>query len=212
MLQGGYRGLSIGRVGFTISGMNRCRTYIFWALAASLLTGALAGAPGCTWFLPTPRELTGSGMDLFAPVAMRIHPLTQVLAGESGKIASTSAPAVTTARERPDQIEIHVEFKDQFGDVGKAVGIMNLRVKTPSFGLLDGHTVAEWSVDINSPRVNGQYWDTITRTYVFRYRATEAETMAAFQPGARFVIHATMEFANHSKLQDELAVAIKKAD
>ncbi|MEI8198022.1 MAG: hypothetical protein WCI73_19180, partial [Phycisphaerae bacterium] len=116
---------------------------------------------------------------------------------------------VTTDRDRPDQIEIHVEFKDQFGDVGKAVGIMNLQVQTPGFGLLSGRTVAQWSVDVQTPRVNGQYWDSITRTYVFRYRVTDAEAMAAFKPGAHFVIHATMDFANHTQLQDELAVEIK---
>ena len=185
-----------------------------------MLVGVLSGLPGCMLFAPPARELTGSGMDMFAPQEMRIHPLSQVLAGETpagtpavakitGAESSATGPAATMERERPEQVEVHVEFKDQFGDVGKAVGIMKVLVQTPGFGLLRGDTVAQWSVDLQTPQANGQYWDSITRTYVFRYRVPDAATLAIFKSGARFVIRATMEFTNHTTLQDELPVTIK---
>jgi len=79
--------------------MVRPRHFRFPLAAAALL--ALAGCP------PQDRPLTGSGMDMFAPVKMRIHPLTRAVAS-------------------PAQIEARIEFTDQMGDVTKGVGTLQL--------------------------------------------------------------------------------------
>ena len=136
------------------------------------------------------RTLTGSGMDMFAPVAMRIHPLTRVVADDA-----------------KENVEIHIELKDQFGDVGKGVGTISLDLY--AYALLGlgnrGERLASWSGDISTPPLNKQYWDPITRTYVFRFRADPVMLRAR----SKWVLSAAMTFPNHTELKDEFTLETK---
>lgn len=180
-----------------------------------------SGLPGCTWLEPKPRELSGSGMDMFAPLNLRIHPLTRLQAepagsqptGEGGSGGSETQNATNnatvSASTRLEPIEIYVELKDQFGDVGKGVGTLDLRVETPRLGLLGGDTIAEWSVDLQTPLANSKYWDAITRTYVFRYRPTPHDGNSVMQPGKQYTVRVRMDFPNHTTLQDHQTFTAK---
>jgi hypothetical protein len=172
-------------------------------LPALILVVAAIGPAGCFDLTGRPRELTGSGMDMFAPVSMRIHPLTRLLPVGGARPAATAA-------SRAEQIEIHVEFKDQFGDVGKAVGVLELEVEDTQLNFLGGdHRVAAWQEDIRTPRENAKYWDAITRSYVFTH---DPANPAALRPGSKFNVQVTMTFPNGTKLHDKATVTVRKGE
>jgi hypothetical protein len=132
------------------------------------------------------RPLNGSGMDLFAPVALRLHPLTRIL---------------------PDQLEARVELMDQMDDVTKGVGLVRLELYRYELTSLNhrGPLIGRWQTDLATLEVNGKYWDAITRTYVFRYPLDARQTRDA----GRFVLVATMQFPNNSELTNQLTLSLK---
>lgn len=82
----------------------------------------------------------------FAPVAMRIHPLTH---------------AETDAEGNP-RIVLHVELKDAWGDTVKGVGRIQAQLWR------DGQTAEDalrWDVDLRSLTDNADFHDPATRTY-----------------------------------------------
>lgn len=132
------------------------------------------------------RPLAGSGMDMFAPVAMRLHPLTRIL---------------------PDQLEARVELMDQMDDVTKGVGQITLELYRYELASLHhrGQLVQRWQTDISTLQTNEKFWDPITRTYVFRYPLDPQQTKDA----GRFILVASMRFANNSELNNQMTLSLK---
>jgi hypothetical protein len=97
---------------------------------------------------PQARTLTGGGMDMFTPVKMRLHPLSRIL---------------------NSTVEARLEFTDQFGDVGKAVGSASFQLFTYNafFPSHEGTSIATWQMGLATPAENRLHWDAITRTYLF---------------------------------------------
>jgi len=158
--------------------MVRPRHFRFPLAAAALL--ALAGCP------PQDRPLTGSGMDMFAPVKMRIHPLTRAVAS-------------------PAQIEARIEFTDQMGDVTKGVGTLQFALYRYDFGR--GQRVGAWPIDLAAPEANKKNWDAITRTYLCRLMLDDPGFV---QPGRKYLLTATMTFPNNTHLDEEFQITIPK--
>lgn len=132
------------------------------------------------------RPLNGSGMDMFAPVALRLHPLTRIL---------------------PDQLEARIELMDQMDDVTKGVGLIKLELYRYELASLNhrGQLIGRWQTDLATLETNEKYWDAITRTYVFRYPLDAQQTRDA----GRFVLVATMQFPNNSELTNQITLSLK---
>jgi len=106
------------------------RRFLFRPLTVLALAAPLVLLAGCP---PQDRPLTGSGMDMFTPVKMRIHPLTRVVAN-------------------PAEVEARVEFTDQMGDVTKGVGTLQFVLYRNDF--VRGERVGAWHYDLATPQGN----------------------------------------------------------
>lgn len=154
------------------------------ALLPFLLVG-LAGCPG-----PQPRQLSGSGMDMFAPTAMRVHPLTR-----------------TVPAQPAGNLEVHIELTDQFGDVGKGVGNFSFELFDYALTAVGhrGTRLAAWTADITAPVLNRQHWDPITRTYLFK----SALDPALLTSERKFVLRVVLNFPNNTSLSDEYILTVR---
>ena len=92
---------------------------------------------------------------LFRPIAMRIHPFTQIAVDEN-----TRTPI----------LETRVELLDQMGDVTKSAGRFRFEVYASPVNASSSQQrqVAVWMVPVNDLKTTRQHWDPITRTYVFK--------------------------------------------
>jgi hypothetical protein len=137
------------------------------------------------------RNLSGSGMDMFAPVKMRLHPLTRFI------------PA---AGEADSTAEARLEFTDQFNDIGKAAGSVyfELFVYQTLVPNHQGDRIGFWKFDINTPEANEKAWDAITRTYLFKLPVN-----AAAKKQSRLILVATFTLPNSTRLTDDITLNLK---
>ena len=157
----------------------RFNSRIGMALLVAALPMVLCGCP------PDGRPLTGSGMDMFAPTTMRIHPLTRVVVEKA-------------------QIEARIEFTDQMGDITKGVGVLQFNLYKDDFGR--GQMVDTWRVELESPAANKQTWDAITRTYLCKLVLKDPGYLA---PGKKYILSASMVFPNSTHLDDDFHITVK---
>lgn len=146
-----------------------------------------------------PPRLTGTGHDMFAPVKMRLHPLTRWIVPTTS--AATTAPGAAT-------VEARLEFTDQFGDVAKGVGkvYFELYAYEPIAIGNRGERIDLWNADIATPELNKQHFDPITRTYLFKLGVNESKLP---RNQTRFVIVATFTLPNESRLSDSMQIAVR---
>lgn len=146
-------------------------------LIALLCVPWMAGCP------PTQPKLAGSGMDMFGPVSLRVHPLSRL-----------------QEKATPPYLEGRVELTDQFGDTGKGVGRLTWVAKSytsPVPGM--GSEISRWSIDLNDPANNGASWDKITRTYLCKLPWTGAKE-------EKIELEATLELPNGHVLKGSAVV------
>jgi hypothetical protein len=135
--------------------VGRSRTTL--ALLALLAPLALAGCTSNGRPTPAPSEEAegAPAQSVFAPVAMRAHPLTRVIR-ENG---------------RPVRIEAHAEFFDRWGHTVKAVGILRFELEGAAVGRTPdpARTASEplrWDpVDLRTPAASSRAYDPATGTY-----------------------------------------------
>ena len=87
---------------------------------------------------------------VFAPAAMRIHPLTHADTGADGG----------------RRVVLHMELKDAWGDTVKGVGSVQIQLRRRDTGRI-GESGARWDIDLVDLDVNTSYFDSATRTYKF---------------------------------------------
>lgn len=121
------------------------------SLAAACALAACAG-PG-TWGSTRPlTPTTGLRADhnAFAPVAIRVHPLTHLASG-------LAEPAIIC----------HIEMTDRWGDPVKALGILQLQLYRPQGGLnaSTAEQILLWDAPLQDERYNASVYDPATRTY-----------------------------------------------
>lgn len=108
-----------------------------------------------------------SDCEVFAPTAIRIHPLTRLV------VEKTEGAAV----------QAHIELTDRWGDSVKWLGTMvfELYRDAPAGGGVAGgqEQINVWSLDLSDPDANAKAYDRVTRTY----RATLTEV--GVQPRSR---------------------------
>ncbi len=127
-------------------------------------------------------------MDIFTPVAMRLHPLSRL----------TSSTAVQV-------IEARVELTDQFGDVGKGVGTLAFDLFAYS-AIIPNHKGAflgHWDASLSTAAENRAHWDAITRTYLFSLPLANK-----IEPG-KLLLLATFTLPNGEHFTDDLTLPAK---
>jgi hypothetical protein len=120
-----------------------------------LLIGAVLLA-GCA----TPPAAATSDAGMFAPVAMRIHPIFSDVKDWTGD-------------ERPDGIEALLEFEDQFGDPTKAAGnvIFELFTYRPNNPDRRGERIINpWLGSLRTLADQQARWNRTSRTYLFQLK------------------------------------------
>jgi hypothetical protein len=144
---------------------------------------------------PPKRTLTGSGMDMFTPVKMRLHPLS--------RIVTPPAPAEPIAEAR-------IELMDQFDDICKGAGAVYCELFVYSgFGQNHrGERIGVWNFDLNKPEANKQHWDGITRTYLLKLPLPTGSSVA-LKKQAKVVLAATWTLPNGNRLTDDITLGLK---
>ena len=130
---------------------------------------------------PPPLALAGTGMDMFAPRTVRLHPLTRI-----------------TTEEGKSVIEAHVECVDQFGDTTKTVGILAFDLWSPTLLSARGNLLEHWELSLDLPKENKDRWDSITRTYVIKHPLPAGT-------GVPLELGVTLTLANGEKLAGEFS-------
>jgi hypothetical protein len=136
-------------------------------------------------------DLTGAGMNMFAPVKIRLHPLSRIIPAE---------------KETPASVEARLEFTDQFGDISKSVGTarFELFAYDPIAIAHEGKRLGQWDESLTTPDDNRNHWDAITRTYLFKISPD-----GSIAGHDRVVLAATFTLPNGEKLSDEIILPSK---
>jgi hypothetical protein len=162
-----------------------------WAIAFGLML-AVVLQPGCedsAISRSTPQP------DLFAPTAMRVHPIfTQV--------------ADWTHSGKPDGVEAQLEFTDQFGDPTKASGkvlfeLFDYRRDSPD---PRAKRLGHWSGSLASLDEQRQRWNTTLRTYRFQL------DYPPIDPAKTYVLSATFELSTGGRFFDRIILPGKQPE
>jgi hypothetical protein len=103
-------------------------------------------------------RIRGEVVSPFAPVALRVHPLTHVDPGQAGAAGEAGVALVI----------LHVELLDRFGDTVKAAGPVKVELYRPGAGAMAAMETREaewWLTEMAEPEVNASRFDRATRTY-----------------------------------------------
>lgn len=102
-----------------------------------------------------PTQPVGSEPDNpFAPVEIRIHPLTRLVREQD--------------EDGGSRIEAHIEMLDEVGDGVKGAGQLTIelyRGSGPVAGVGEEDQVQRWTLDLVDRRANAGAYDRVTRTY-----------------------------------------------
>jgi hypothetical protein len=175
------------------------------SLAICLLAAALAGCE------QPPPKLSGSGMDMFAPVKIRLHPLTRIVSPTLAPISAGAidAPALapSTAPASPPVLEARVEMSDQFSDPTKSPGKLSLSLYDQPPLTHKGPLLQSWPLSIDTPEENRAHWDRTTRTYLFKLPVTQPAGGLPRRDHLLAIV--TLTLPNGAELTDELEVPLK---
>lgn len=131
-----------------------------------------------------------SKQDLFAPTAMRIHPVfTQV--------------RDWTGDGKPDGIEVFVEFQDRFGDPSKAAGNMVFEVYQYRPGWPDprGERLGTpYVVSIDSVATQREHWNRTARAYSFQL------ALPSVSPRQTYVLTTSVDAGNNQRFFDRFTI------
>jgi len=104
------------------------------------------------WVEPAaPRNDLRKGYNAFAPVSLRVFPLTHLGRDERGEAA----------------IICHIELRDRWGDSVKALGPLQMQLYRPEGGVdaTDAVQILRWEVALQDERENIASYDPATQTY-----------------------------------------------
>lgn len=137
--------------------------------------------------------VTPSDSALFAPTAMRLHPIFTHLKDWTGD-------------DKPDGIEALVELQDQFGDPVKASG-------TVIFELYDfqkhdptargPRVVNPWVADLSTLEAQRDRWNRTSRTYSFQLAYPQ------ISEGKSYTLACTFQMTNGKRFFNQLVLEMK---
>jgi hypothetical protein len=137
-----------------------------------------------------PSNPSGPQNDMFAPRAVRIHPVFTKITSWSGD-------------ERPEGIEALVELRDQFDDTCKGAGslvfeLYEFRTNQPD---PRGRRIYNpWQVDIATVEEQRERWSKTGRSYTFRLAADRISA------NGRYVLTVSFTPTNGNRLFDRLVL------
>lgn len=109
----------------------------------------------------------------FAPVSVRIHPLTRL--------------RIDDRTERP-VIEARVELLDVDGMTTRGLGFLTLMLGRSYQGGIAPEDVIEWDCDLNDLSTNRLRFDDVTRTYLLRLDLNAGDVPEQPVVAVRFVV------------------------
>lgn len=137
------------------------------ALAPLALLAACAASTGDSRSTRAP--LPPAGVNPFAAVELRIHPLTRVVA--SPRRADPALAGAAAAIPGP-QIEAHIELLDTYGAVVRDVGVLRFELYRglpgvdPEAAPASATQELTWTLDLSDPARSARQFDRVTNTYV----------------------------------------------
>jgi hypothetical protein len=144
-------------------------------------------AVGCA---ADPSLSTRTGEDMFAPRAVRLHPVFTKIASWSGD-------------ERPEGIEALVELRDQFDDTCKGAGSLVFELyeyRTNQPDPRGRRLYNPWQVDIDTAEQQRERWDRTGRCYTFRLAAERINA------NGRYVLTVSFTPTNGPRLFDRIVL------
>lgn len=151
----------------------------------------LIAAGGCQ-----SEPVSGRGAEpMFAPAAMRIHPIFTRLRDWNGD-------------DKPDGVEALIEFQDQFGDPTKAAGrvVFELYDYRPGWPDPRGSRLAEpWLGSLLSAAEQRQHWNRTSRSYSFQL------AYPPIRPDRSYVLTAMFELAGGGRYFDRIVLEGRSA-
>ena len=144
-----------------------------------------------------PPAVSAEAGAMFAPVVMRLHPLTHLDRTPAGQ------PIIVC----------HIEFADSWGDTVKAAGDLAVLLYRPSGAGATGTQELRWDIELTDPETNAAHYDPATRTYRIQLGRLPEWVAGVGQPGAenqrvvlRAIFTATDREGRETTLRDELTV------
>lgn len=189
-----------------------CRPILFLALASTLTVIPALALCGCLADDPKPPVIqVPAGNNPFAPVSLRVHPLTHV------QLEGDAKPSIIC----------HVEVRDAWGDSAKCLGTLSIRLFGPpaaaaAAGSAEGAATAgdreinRWDVNLNDLETNAAMFDPATRTYRIQliggpvWLAGFAPRPAEGTPApkvSRAILQATLSWGPDQAMSDDLVLS-----
>ena len=137
-----------------------------------------------------PRWQPDNEPELFAPIAMRIHPVFTQLRD-------------WTNDGKPDGIDVLIECQDRFGDPAKAAGnaVFEIYSYRPGYPDPRGERLSPpFLASIENVAAQRDHWNRTSRCYSFQL------AWPAINPRATYVLTATLEVAGGQRFTDRLVI------
>ncbi|HLO40716.1 MAG TPA: hypothetical protein VK176_06815 [Phycisphaerales bacterium] len=142
----------------------------------------------------------------FDPVSMRIHPLTHLQRAQD--VAGAATDRKPEAQSGP-RINCFVEFKDQWGDTCKALGILQVQLYRPAAEPGQERQDAKWDADLTDLARNADWFDPVTRAYRLQLQVPDwlGDPGKDGQIKLRVIFTPSSGGSDARKLRDEFIVA-----
>lgn len=168
----------------------RAKVSVRTAVTALLCAGPALVLGAC--FAPGDRAPppNWNASDPFAPVTLRIYPLTHVERTGAG----------------PARLVCHVEFTDRWYDTVKALGHLDVQLYRAGDSAGAESQRARWDIDLTDLERNAEWFDPVTRTYRVQL---DLPPWADDGPGSNFRLRAVFTppgGSEQSSLRDELVI------
>lgn len=137
-----------------------------------------------------PRWQPDDEPNLFAPAAMRIHPVFTQLRD-------------WTDDGKPDGVDVLIEFQDRFGDPAKAAGNVVFEIYSYRPGFADPRgqrLVPPFLASIENVANQRDHWNRTSRCYSFQL------AWPAVNPGGTYVLTAAFDVAGDRRFTDRLVI------
>ena len=155
--------------------------------AAAAAAGAALGCSGGVLREPAPGETeVPYPVNLLLPQELAIHPFT----GTKDFDEAGGAKG----------IDVQIEFKDAFGDSGKAFGTFRFELYTFRADSPDpkGERITFWEVSLMDPKTNLLHWKSFAQRYQFKL-----EWQRTLPVGRRYALAVTYSSPYSTRLEDE---------
>jgi hypothetical protein len=122
----------------------------------------------------------------YAPVDIRVHPLSRVKFNDTGGEA---------------RVEARIELLDQDGFSTRGIGDLKLVLSGSSE--MGSHTQVEWECDLSTVAMNGKQYDCVTRTYLAHLQLVSSDDIP-LEP----VLYAQFKMPDGRSLSDRKSIRI----